>query len=248
MKKRAVGIIPARYKSSRYPGKPLVKLLGKPMIIWVAELTAKALGKENVYVATEDIRIFNVVEDYGFNCKMTPDHLLTGTDRVAYAAKSINADIYLNIQGDEPTIDPNIIIKVLNYKIQYPNFIINSMTKLNKNEDPNNINIPKVIVNKDNDMVYMSRMAIPGHKNLNNLPKFYLKQVCIYAFSKNELERFAMVSEKGSLESFEDIEILRFLDLRLPVKMIEVDGDIYAVDRPEDVIVVESVLKNKKIC
>jgi len=94
----------------------------------------------------------------------------------------------------------------------------------------------------------MSRMAIPGHKNLNNLPKFYLKQVCIYAFSKNELERFAMVSEKGSLESFEDIEILRFLDLRLPVKMIEVDGDIYAVDRPEDVIVVESVLKNKKIC
>ena len=249
MKQKVVGIIPARYKSTRYPGKPLVKLLGKPMIIWVAELTAKALGKENVYVATEDIRIMRVVEDFGFQAIMTPGDLLTGTDRVAYAAKNIDADIYLNIQGDEPTLDPKSIIKVLEHKILNPNYIVNSMTKLNKDEDPNNINIPKVIVNNNNEMVYMSRMAIPGYKEYANSPKYYLKQVCIYAFSKTELERFSSCSKKGSLERHEDIEILRFLDLHLPVKMLEVSGRIYAVDVPDDVAVVEGVLlKTNKIC
>jgi len=242
MGKKVVGIIPARYKSSRYPGKPLVNLLGKPMIIWVVDLAAKAIGRENVYVATEDSRIFDVVEYYGFKCLMTPDNLLTGTDRVAYAAKSIRADVYLNIQGDEPTIDPNIITKVVSHKIQYPNSIVNAMTKVKESEDPHNINIPKVIVNKFNDMVYMSRMAIPGFKDINNSPNYFFKQVCIYAFSAYELERFEELPEKGYLESVEDIEILRFLDLQLSVKMLEVDGDIYAVDRPEDVSVVESVL------
>ena len=242
---KVVAIIPARYKSSRYPGKPLVKLLGKPMIIWVAELTSNALGKDNVYVATDDVRIIRVVEDYSFKAIMTPEDLLTGTDRVAYAAKTIDADIYLNIQGDEPTLDPKIILKVIKHKILNPNYIINSMTLLNEDEDPHNINIPKVIINKYNDMVYMSRMAIPGHKDSSSAPKHYFKQVCVYAFSKTELEAFSKSSKKGSLEKFEDIEILRFLDLNLPVKMVEVSGSIYAVDRPEDVLVVENVLLNK---
>ncbi|NGO91082.1 MAG: NTP transferase domain-containing protein, partial [Halomonas sp.] len=103
---RSVVLIPARYGSSRYPGKPLVPLLGKPMVLWVAELSARAVGAENVYVATEDQRIANVVEEAGFQAVMTTDDALTGTDRLAQAAAQVTADIYINVQGDEPLVDP----------------------------------------------------------------------------------------------------------------------------------------------
>ena len=96
---KVIGVIPARFNSSRFKGKPLVKLLGKPMIIWVAELSSKVLGKENVYVATEDKRILKVVEEYGYNAIMTSDMHLTGTDRLSEVAQNIDADIYINIQG-----------------------------------------------------------------------------------------------------------------------------------------------------
>ena len=99
---RSVVIIPARYKSSRFPGKPLINLLGKPMVLWVAELSARAVGKENVYIATDDKRISKVVVDASFNTIMTSDKCFTGTDRLAEAAKQISADIYINVQGDEP--------------------------------------------------------------------------------------------------------------------------------------------------
>src|SRR5690554_857877 len=99
---RSVVLIPARFGSSRYPGKPLVSLLGKPMILWVAELSAEAVGSKNVYVATEDERIASVVKAAGFQAVMTSDSALTGTDRLAEAAEQIEADIYINVQGDEP--------------------------------------------------------------------------------------------------------------------------------------------------
>ena len=96
---KSVVIIPARYKSSRFPGKPLVHLLGKPMILWVSELSAQAVGKENVYIATDDERISKVVTTAGFNAIMTSEQCLTGTDRLAEAANRIQADIYINVQG-----------------------------------------------------------------------------------------------------------------------------------------------------
>ena len=92
-------IIPARYKSTRFPGKPLTSLIGKPMILWVAELSARAVGKPNVYIATEDNRIKTEIEKNGFNVIMTSDEALTGTDRVAEASKQINSDIFLKRSG-----------------------------------------------------------------------------------------------------------------------------------------------------
>ena len=94
---RVIIVIPARYRSSRFPGKPLVKLLGKPMIIWVAELSAKAVGKENVYIATDDSKIQKTVIQMGYNVVMTSENCLTGTDRLAEVAKKIEADIYINV-------------------------------------------------------------------------------------------------------------------------------------------------------
>ena len=102
-------IIPARHASTRFPGKPLTPLLGKPMILWVAELSARAVGPEHVYVATEDTRISTVVEEAGFRALMTSKTALTGTDRLAEAAEMIDYDIYVNVQGDEPLVNPEDI-------------------------------------------------------------------------------------------------------------------------------------------
>lgn len=243
MKNKIIGVIPARYKSSRFPGKPLALLLGKPMIIWVAELTSEALGSENVVVATDDNRIVEVVNEYGYNFILTDETHLTGTDRLAEVAKKIEADIYINIQGDEPTLNPESIKRVAETKQKYPDFVINAMTTLAKTEDPVNVNIPKVVFNKDLKLVYMSRLPIPGYKDNKNKPAEYYKQVCIYAFSRDELLQYGKMERKGSLEKYEDIEILRFFDLNIPIRMIEVEGNSYAVDVKEDVELVENRLK-----
>lgn len=243
MEKKVIGIIPARYKSTRFPGKPLVKLLGKPMIIWVAELSSKALGKENVLVATEDSRIKDVVEEAGFNVIMTSDKHPTGTDRLSEVAETVKADIYINIQGDEPTVNPEVIQSVAKMKLDNPDFIINAMAKLNSNEDPNNVNIPKVITSENNEMIYMSRLAIPGFKSIENKAPEYYKQVSIYAFSRAQLLMFGEFGRKSTIERSEDIEILRYLDLGVKVKMIEVEGNSYAVDVEEDIVIVENRLK-----
>ena len=243
MMDRIIGVIPARYNSSRFPGKPLVKLLGTPMVVWVAELSAKALGRDNVFVATEDTRIMKVVEQYGFNALITSDVHSTGTDRLSEVANKIYAEIYINIQGDEPTVNPNVIKKVIDEKIRNPGKVINAMTQLSNCEDPNNINIPKVVYNEKNTMIYMSRLPIPGYKSHNNKPEVYFKQVCIYAFSRPQLLAFGKFGRKSFLELYEDIEILRFLEMDIPVKMIEVEEASFAVDTIEDVKIVENRLR-----
>ena len=240
---KSVVIIPARYKSSRFPGKPLVSLLGKPMILWVAELSAEAMGKESVFIATEDERIARVVEEAGFRSVMTSEDALTGTDRLAEAAAQIEADIYLNVQGDEPLLNPTDIRKILSIKHQYPNDIINGYCKVGSNEDPHSINIPKVIFTEDGQMVYMSRQPIPGYKDSKNAPGVYYKQVCIYAFSHDDLLRYGAYGRKSVLELSEDIEILRFLEWGATIRMIETSSGSLAVDVPDDVPVVEAALK-----
>ncbi|WP_029890080.1 3-deoxy-manno-octulosonate cytidylyltransferase [Polycyclovorans algicola] len=239
---RSVVIIPARYASSRYPGKPLVPLLGKPMILWVAELSARAVGVEHVYVATDDGRIADVVEMAGFQSVMTSCEALTGTDRLAQAAKNIEADIYINVQGDEPLADPSDIIKVRNSKLAAMDMIINGFSRVSDGEDPNSVNIPKVITNERDELVYMSRVALPGFKDVKCAPSYYKKQVCIYAFTREELNIFHGFGRKSELERAEDIEILRFLELGSTVKMVETRPGSLAVDVPADVAKVEALL------
>jgi len=240
---KTVVVIPARYKSSRFPGKPLVPLLGKPMILWVAELSSRAVGKKNVYVATEDTRIFDLVESAGFKSVMTSDQALTGTDRVAEAAEQIEADIYLNVQGDEPLLDPTDILKIRDKKIENMDSVVNGYCWISQDENPESINIPKVITNEADKMIYMSRKTLPGYKDLNNAPSRYKKQVCIYAFTKDELFAFRDFGRKSELENSEDIEILRFLELDKSILMVETQGGSLAVDIPEDVLPVENNLR-----
>lgn len=242
---RSVVLIPARYASTRFPGKPLISLLGKPMIIWVAEISARAVGIENVYVATDDIRIKSVVEANGFNAVMTHSDALTGTDRLAEAAMHIEADIFINVQGDEPLVDPKDILRIINAKISNMDYVINGFCKLSSVESPNNVNIPKVIFNESNILIYMSRGSIPGYKEIKNAPSVYTKQVCIYAFTRSELESFRGFGRKSYLEKCEDIEILRFFELNKKILMVETGVGSLAVDVPDDVALVENALLTK---
>lgn len=240
---RYVGVIPARYHSSRFPGKPLVMLKGKPMIIWVAERSSQALGSDNVFVATDDNRIADCVHDYGFKAVMTSENALTGTDRLWEVAQQIDADIYINVQGDEPLLNSDDILKVIKTKENFLGEVVNGMCPIKPGEDAGNPNIPKVVTTEENRMVYMSRLPIPGSKSLENRPPFFWKQVCIYAFTKAELKAFGTFGRKGYLESFEDIEILRFLELEIPIRMVETSATSHAVDVPEDIPIVEAALE-----
>jgi 3-deoxy-manno-octulosonate cytidylyltransferase (CMP-KDO synthetase) len=240
---KSVVIIPARYKSSRFPGKPLVNLLGKPMILWVSELSAQAVGKENVYIATDDERISEVVTTAGFNAIMTSDRCLTGTDRLAEASNKISADIYINVQGDEPLVNPKDIINIIEAKELYYDEIINGYCPIASDEDPNNVNIPKVIFTEDNSLVYMSRQAIPGFKDKGQAPSQYYKQVCIYALTADELKSYADYGRKSTLEVSEDIEIIRFLEWGKKIRMVETSLGSLAIDVREDVAKVERGLR-----
>ena len=238
---RAVVVIPARYKSSRFPGKPLAKINDKEMILHVAEKAEQAVGKENVYIATENSNISNIVKKSGYKVVITSDSCLTGTDRVAEASYEINADIFINVQGDEPMIDPNDIKKAIKLKQDNPEYVINCMSKLHKNEDATDKKIPKIVCDLENNLIYSSRNSLPGSKQIqvDNI----MKQVCIYAFNKPQLQQFYS-TKKTPLESYEDIEIVRCIEKGIKVKMMEVNKVSYAVDYPEDIKVIENELNN----
>jgi 3-deoxy-manno-octulosonate cytidylyltransferase (CMP-KDO synthetase) len=213
------------------------------MILRVAELSANAVGAENVYIATEDRRIADVVEEAGFQAVMTSDDALTGTDRLAQAAEQIDTDIVINVQGDETLVDPADILKIRDAKLIHMADIINGYSWVGKNEDPHSVNIPKVITNESDELVYMSRVALPGFKDTQCAPRRYKKQVCIYAFTRDELAAFRGFGRKSELEYSEDIEILRFLELGKTIRMVETQPGSLAVDVPEDVAKVEVALR-----
>jgi 3-deoxy-manno-octulosonate cytidylyltransferase (CMP-KDO synthetase) len=144
---------------------------------------------KNLYIATDNNKITKVVNKENYNVIMTSSKCLTGTDRVAEASKKIKSNIYINVQGDEPTINPSDIKKIIQAKIKYPNHVICGYDKIHKSENPSNINLPKVVVNNKQELIYISRSVLPGSKKLVKNYE-YLKQVCIYTFNKKELAKF----------------------------------------------------------
>lgn len=239
-------IIPARYKSTRFPGKPLADIAGKSMISRVWERCRKALPAHDIFVATDDQRIQEHCETLGINTILTPENCATGTDRVYFASKELDADIIINVQGDEPLISKQDIQQVIEASIENRNTIINAMCKITDENEFRSFSVPKVVTTPNNELLYMSRAAIPASKEDN----FHgaTKQVCIYAFTKEHLEKFHnSTSSKTPLEAVEDIEILRFLELGIKVKMIEVSSSSIAVDFPEDIEKVETALLNENI-
>ena len=243
---RKVIIIPARYASSRYKGKPLVKILDREMVLRVADICSKVVKKNDLYIATDSSKISKVVTKADFNVIITSSKCLTGTDRVAEASKKVDAKIYINVQGDEPTINPRDIKKIIKAKAKYPDHVICGYDKVHDYEDPLNINLPKVVVNEMQELIYISRSPVPcSKKKIKNLE--YLKQVCIYAFNKDELKKFNLKKKKSKVEKIEDIEILRFFDLGIKIKMIRLHSNSIAVDVPSDVRKVEKLIKKNNV-
>tara|TARA_B110001450_G_C17568893_1_gene459939 strand:+ start:212 stop:955 length:744 start_codon:yes stop_codon:yes gene_type:complete len=239
-------IIPARYGSSRYKGKPLVKILGREMILRVADICSKAVSKKNLYIATDNKKIANLITKENLNVVMTSSKCLTGTDRVAEAAKKIKSNIYVNVQGDEPTINPKDIKKIIKAKIKYPNHVICGYDMIPNSENPSDINFPKVVINKNDELIYISRSLVPGVKTKKKGIK-YFRQVCIYAFNKRQLDIFYKKKKKSHIESLEDIEILRFFEHDIKIKMIRLYSSSVAVDIPEDVKRAERYIKKNFI-
>ena len=225
-------VIPARHQSSRFPGKPLADLCGKSLISHVWDKCARAVGSDKVLIATDDERIQSHCLDQGMQVVMTSSKCLTGTDRVCEVARKVKRKIYINVQGDEPLIDPTDILKILNTARRYEGEIINGMCPIEDEQDFISPNVPKVISTLDGRLLYMSRAPVPTGKKHEF--KGAMRQVCIYAFPRNAILEFGRQKVKTRLEAIEDIEILRFLELGNDVRMVEVKGSPVAVDTPED--------------
>jgi len=233
-------VIPARYESSRLPGKPLIDLCGLPMIVRTYQQCAKAINPKQIYVATDDLRIVNVCEQYGIQVIMTSSDCLTGTDRIAEVAKSIAADIYINVQGDEPLFDPDDLRDMVAAANKHPNEVLNGYCAIDSEEQYRSRTIPKVVMREDKRLLYMSRAAIPTTKSHEFVQAW--RQVCAYAFPKKALEAFAERTSKTQLEQIEDIEILRFLEMGWEVRMIPLSTMSIAVDTPHDVGLAEAAI------
>lgn len=240
---KIIGVIPARYQSSRFPGKPLANICGKPMIWWVYQQCCKVPELDSVYVATDDERILNTCNELKINSILTANTHQTGTDRVGEVAKKISADLYLNIQGDEPMIEPQTISQAIFPFFHNPNLqVTNLMTEIKNPVDIVNFTVPKVITNAKNIGIYLTRSTAPYPKG--SIQYHFYKQVCVYGF-KPEALKFFCESPRGKIEQIEDIEILRFIENGYQVQYVEVDSQTIAVDTQNDLNKVREIMLNK---
>ncbi len=233
-------VIPARYKSSRLEGKPLIDLNGIPMIIRTYRQCLKAVPSNLIYVATDHDLVKKTCSKEGVQVVMTSSNCLTGTDRVAEVSEKIHAETYVNVQGDEPLFNPDDLKLLLKEIKKYPNDIITGYCEIDNELMHKDIHVPKVVIRPDGRLLYASRAPIPSNK-LNTFQKGW-RQVCAYAFPKAVLKIFSSVKKKTELEKIEDIEYLRFLELGLEVRTLRMSKKSLAVDTPEDVILAKKMI------
>jgi 3-deoxy-manno-octulosonate cytidylyltransferase (CMP-KDO synthetase) len=246
-KMNIVAVIPARYESSRFRGKPLQDICGKSMIERVYLQAKQVVEFNEVYVATDDDRIYTACSERDIPCIMTSVSHKTGTDRVGEVAEKIPADLYVNIQGDEPLIEPETIRAAITPFLENPHTSIqvtNLMTRIHDPVDLINVTVPKVITSGNGRGIYLTRTAAPFPKGSINAK--YYKQVCVYGFKPDAL-RFYCQSPRGSVESIEDIEILRFIEAGYYVHYIEVNSETIAVDTPNDLKRVAEYVKEHNL-
>ncbi len=243
---KILGVIPARFASTRFPGKPLVDIAGKPMIQRVYEKSLQAGSLTDLIVATDDERIYNTVKSFNGHVIMTSSEHQSGTDRCAEVAEKVSGfDVVINIQGDEPLVDPNQI-NLVSACFNEPHTQLATLVKAIKSEDELfNHNTPKVILNNKNEAQYFSRETIPF---LRNYPKeewlknhtFY-KHIGIYGYTVDVLKAISKLS-LSSLEKAEALEQLRWLENGYKIKVSFTDSETLAIDTPEDLEKVLSVI------
>lgn len=245
---KTLGIIPSRYGSSRFPGKPLADLAGKPLVAWVVEAVSKAKCLDDVIVATDDERIVAAVEAHGGKAVMTPSELPSGTDRIACAAGNFgDDDILVNIQGDEPLIDPEIIERlVARMKEDQKWDMATAVTPIRTAEDLAAKSVVKVVLDHDDGALYFSRCPIPCDRD--HEPDIgsglYVRHLGIYAYRGAFLKRF-VAEQPCALERTEKLEQLRALWMGGKIAVIRTEDEGVGVDTPEDAVRVAELLRNR---
>jgi 3-deoxy-manno-octulosonate cytidylyltransferase (CMP-KDO synthetase) len=233
-------VIPARMASTRFPGKPLVKLAGKPMIQWVVEAAHRAELGDNVWVATPDPAIAGTVAGFGGFPILTGNHHVSGTDRVAEVAQSRPADIYVNVQGDEPLIAPETIRACAQPLLDNPEVQMASVwTECSEEEQPL-ASVVKCVTDLDGFALYFSRHPIPFPRQPR--AQQVKKHVGLYAFRREVLLQFATWTPTP-LEQAESLEQLRFLEHGVRIKMARAEASVVAVDTPEQAAQAEAELE-----
>lgn len=244
--KKIIAIIPSRYGSSRFPGKPLAKILDKPMVQWVYERVTKINEIEKAYVATDDQRIYDAVLDFGGNAIMTSDKHESGSDRVNEAIASLDdiPDIVLNIQGDEPMIRADMIESLIRAFDDESVCMATLKKKILLKEEIENPNIAKVITNNVDDAVYFSRSIIPYDRDgLTNTS--YFKHIGIYAYTTDFLRIFSSLGT-SFLERTEQLEQLRAIENGYKIRVVETEHQSIGVDLPNHIKIIEKELLNEK--
>jgi 3-deoxy-manno-octulosonate cytidylyltransferase (CMP-KDO synthetase) len=244
-----IGIIPARFASTRFPGKPLALINGKPLIQHVVEQCQKAKSLQDVIVATDDTQIWEVAQKF---CQVEitrPDHP-SGTDRIAEVAERHSCDALINIQGDEPLIDPRVIDQVSGALTKAE--MSTAATEIRDAEEYDNPNVVKVVVNRGGQALYFSRRTIPYVRDAASAPVSeqlaafpFLKHLGIYGYRRETLLRLVK-SPVSILENAEKLEQLRALDIGIQIAVERVDYESVGVDLPSDVQKVEKILRERR--
>jgi 3-deoxy-manno-octulosonate cytidylyltransferase (CMP-KDO synthetase) len=242
---KVLAVIPSRYGSSRFPGKPLAMMAGKPLVAWVVEAVKKAAAPDEVIVATDDERIVDAVAAFGGKAVMTPSDLPSGTDRIACAAGDFaDDDILVNIQGDEPLIDPGLIDRlVARMKDDSGWDMATAVTPVKSAADLAAKSVVKVVLDRNDGALYFSRCPIPcdrdGEADLSS--GLYVRHLGIYAYRGAFLRKF--IAEKPcALEMVEKLEQLRALWMGGRIAVIRTEDEGVGVDTPEDAVRVEKIL------
>jgi 3-deoxy-manno-octulosonate cytidylyltransferase (CMP-KDO synthetase) len=236
-----IGIIPARYGSTRFPGKPLAEIAGKPLVRRVWERVSSSGCFSRVIIATDDIRIFETAKAFGAETVMTSAGHKSGTDRIAQACRNIKADVVVNVQGDEPLIPASTLKSVVGVMRKYPGVLMaTAVRRISADDDISNPNIVKVVLDKDCNALYFSRSPVPF-----NADEYY-KHIGIYAFRRDFLMKFVGM-KVSKLEKTEKLEQLRALENGYRIRAAIVKHDSIPVDVPEDAKKVENYLCRKKI-
>jgi 3-deoxy-manno-octulosonate cytidylyltransferase (CMP-KDO synthetase) len=243
VKRSILVVIPARYGSTRFPGKALANLGGKSVLRRCYERVATAVSSDDIVVATDDARIADECDRYRMRWLMTKSTCLTGTDRVAEVASTMFSEWYINVQGDEPFLDPNGL-RALMKRIataKSDESVFNAYSPISSESDFRSATVPKVIVSPSGVLLYISRAAIPTTKNLGFVTAY--RQIGLYAFRQSALREFSKLGSKTPLEELEDIEILRFLELGYHVQMIMAPENGVAIDTPQDLVRAQTMLE-----
>jgi 3-deoxy-manno-octulosonate cytidylyltransferase (CMP-KDO synthetase) len=245
-KVKAVGVIPARYASTRFPGKPLKPILGKPLLQWVVEgaRTSKCLSE--IWVATDHPEIEKLTKSLGIKTIMTDSELPTGSDRVYQAIRKEPVDVVVNIQGDEPLITGTLLDKLVEPMLSDATLPMATLGRTLKAGDLHSPNTAKIVLNRRGEALYFSRLPIPYSRvDAPEREAVCLKHIGLYAFRKSFLAEFCSQSPTP-LESAEGLEQLRALYLGARIKVVQVDHESWGVDTPEDVAKVEALLRSRK--